>query len=92
MGVAMNVNELRFGLPEKIPQRPHIQPGGAGGKTETFAAEPAAGDPSTVRHTRDAEVVRLVQKLNDAPEVRPDIVSLSKTKAGQWRVFNSQRG
>jgi hypothetical protein len=76
----MNVNELRFGSPEKLPPRPHVELAAPQTKPDTSAGESASNDPSTVRHARDSEVVRLVRKLQEHPPIRAELVSLAKQK------------
>lgn len=90
-GVAMNIHELRPGSPERLPRPPHIQTGGTTQSGATAASGSAAKESTDVQHARDAEVVQLVQKLKDAPEVRPDLVSLVKQKlaSGEYNTRQS---
>ena len=70
----MNINDLPGGSPERISgssriNKPHAK---FGGKAD---ADMDSVDSVNAQHTRDPELVGLIQTLNDSPEVRADRVA-----------------
>lgn len=73
----MNINDLPGGSPERIPgssriNTPHAKFG------ETADANPESVDSVKAQHTRDPELVGLVEKLDDSSEVRTDRIDAVK--------------
>jgi anti-sigma28 factor (negative regulator of flagellin synthesis) len=73
----VNINDLPGSSPERIPGSSRINTSQAK-SGEAAEANFESVDSVTAQHTRDPELVGLVEKLNDSPEVRTDRIDAVK--------------
>ena len=87
----MNINDLPGGSPERIPgssakvNSPHTR---FGARTEGSGV--ADANSIHAQHARDPELVGLVQKLAESPEIRLDRIAEVQQKIQSGEFFNRQ--
>lgn len=83
----MNINDLPGGSPERIPGSSRINAPHA-----DFGPKPAASVESNgsvhAQHTRDPELVGLVQKLAESPEIRVERIAAVQQQIDSGDFFS----
>ena len=85
----MNINDLPGGSPERIPGSSKINAPHA--NFERKPANSVASDsPVHAQHTRDPELVGLVQKLAESPEIRADRIAAVQQQIQSGDFFSRE--